>query len=230
MEFVKGDSPRCYLEKRVDGLIVTKRPTAEQLKRLSGIAFVVCPNTPTGRAAVNCVVQGNEYGARQATEQLIGLGHKRIAFAAHNYHTMAFKERYYGYLQAIQEAGLEVRAFTENQPIADCSVDLSRRIMDAGCTALIAASDLAACYIIQDLAGFGLNVPEDISVIGWDRHAGEAWRGPRITTIDGNMAQIGREAIRLLARLHEYKEQQAPVHIQVTPTLVPGHTVATCRN
>jgi len=232
VECVTDNFPNCYRENRVDGLVVTKRPDADRLKKLDGIPFVVCPNTPyNGDVDFNCVLQSNEMGASLITRKLIELGHKKIVFASHSFNATSFKERYYGYYHAMRENSLNEKVFTSPDPIIESSGYLSRKIAESGCSAVVASSDQAASCILEDLIRMCIDVPGQISITGWDNYADSTWRGPKLTTIDSGMTQIGIEAVRLLKRICEnWDLSQLPVHIHVAPQFVEGETIRAIDN
>ena len=85
--------------------------------------------------------------------------------------------------------------------------------------------------LIHVLGQLGHDVPRDISVVGFD-HGGAGslpWPVPELTTIDGRMRQVGREAMRLLSRLQP-EEQHTPLCVTVGAQLVAGETVAAPRD
>ncbi|WP_461189174.1 LacI family DNA-binding transcriptional regulator [Arthrobacter sp. Z4-13] len=147
--------------------------------------------------------------ARMATDHLIRLGHTRIAHvtgdAALNQDFKLPGIRQAGYQQAMNAAGLEVRS--EWQITADFTVHgaygAARRLLGTASeppTAVFAASDEMAVGTILAARDFGLQVPQDLSVVGMDGHElGETFG---LTTIDqdprGQGALAARTALQLL--------------------------------
>ncbi|MFH1614251.1 MAG: LacI family DNA-binding transcriptional regulator [Planctomycetota bacterium] len=235
VEFAGSSLPRCYVTRRVDGLIVTRRPTSQQLQDLTDMPFVVCPNVPDGYYNCNCVAQDNYGGGIMVTCYMANKGHRRILFASHESHVTAFKGRLAGYCQVMRSEGLREVVITDTRPIAECGETLAKKIASeielSGITAIFASSDHCAECLIEDLAALGFNVPEDISITGWDNSPTETWRGPKITSVDGNWQQAGKEAVRLLARLcGENGDKDEPIRILTTPKLIEGETVAPPKN
>ena len=115
-------------------------------------------------------------GGRLATEHLLALGHRRIAFLGdfeHNYHGFTSSAmRRAGYEQALTAAGLDVdpelvsRAAHGREPAAD----LTREMMDLTepPTAIFAASDTQALGVLEAAQRLGAVVPDDLSVVGYD--------------------------------------------------------------
>jgi LacI family transcriptional regulator len=170
-------------------------------------------------------------GGRLATEHLLELGHRRIAFIGdfeHNYHGfMSSAMRRTGYEQALAAAGLDVepqlvrRAAHGREP----AVALTRELLalPEPPTAVFAASDTQAIGVLEAADALGVDVPGDLSVVGYDdielaRYAG-------LTTVAQPLEESGsRGAELLLAAL----EDAAPVRKKLTVDLVVRSTTAEC--
>jgi DNA-binding LacI/PurR family transcriptional regulator len=147
-------------------------------------------------------------GGRLATEHLLGLGHRRIAFLGdleHNYHGFTSSAmRRAGYEQALAAAGVEpdpalvLRAAHGREPAAA----LTRELLSAAQppTAVFAASDTQAVGVLEAAEAIGAVVPRDLAVVGYDdielaRYAG-------LTTVAQPLEESGvRGAELLLAAL-----------------------------
>lgn len=157
-------------------------------------------------------------GARLATQHLIDLGHTEIMHISGPQDWIEAEARMQGYLDAINEADLRTRA-----PIlGDWSAHFGYyaglellRFRDF--TALFASNDQMALGFMHACWDSGLDVPGDMSVVGFDDIPEAAHFYPPLTTIRQNFAEIGRRAVSLL--LSEL--QGDPVdHAQIVPELV----------
>jgi DNA-binding LacI/PurR family transcriptional regulator len=153
------DLPRS---ERVDGLIfVSLSPHPDELERIqrSGLPAVLVDAHHRGLPRV---VGDDVRGGRLATEHLIGLRHRRIGFIGDIPRVpLAFTSsrlRLSGFRRAVRNAGLEV------------PVELARRMLTRRLppTAIVCASDTQAAGVLEAAAAFGMSVPGDLSVTGYD--------------------------------------------------------------
>ena len=96
-------------------------------------------------------------------------------------------------------------------------------------TAVLAFNDMSAIGTIRALQDFGLRVPEDVSVIGFDDINAAAFNNPRLTTIRQPLAQMGRIAAQaVLNQLHvsePFREQ-----IMIEPELIVRESTHACKS
>lgn len=155
-------------------------------------------------------------GGYMATSHLIKNGHKNIAFASPAiFETGVVHERYEGYVNALKDAGLRQKdknlfqvntieaGFTLGQKIA------SRKDI----TAVFATADLLALGIIAGLRNKGLNVPEDISVVGFDDLYSSPLWNPPLTTIRQDVRLKGLTAVNTLVDVIEGKEVKKQISL-----------------
>ncbi|WP_148410347.1 LacI family DNA-binding transcriptional regulator [Murimonas intestini] len=142
-------------------------------------------------------------GSYEATKHVIGCGHRKIAFLSGMLkENGVMKKRFLGYKKALEEAGI---AFCEEY-IYEGEVDyksgeeLARLIAEKqqGITAVIAAADIQAIGAIKGFYEAGINVPEDMSVMGFDNLEMSQFIIPGLTTVGQNIALKGERAVELL--------------------------------
>ena len=161
----------------------------------------------------------NEGGAHLAVEHLIRLGRRRIVFLgeASERHSEFF-ERYKGYLRAHAEAGVA----TDPALAVDCFISreeggaAGERLLDQGVAfdAVFAVTDLLAIGAIQSLQKRGLNVPKDVSVMGFDDLWACTCINPSLSTVHQDTAAAARALVDTLALLID----GAPVERTRIPT------------
>jgi DNA-binding LacI/PurR family transcriptional regulator len=216
----------ALLEYRTDGLIlVSPRMTGTQI----GEAVGTLPCVVIGRrlrGGADWVMTDEAIGAHLAVEHLVELGHERIVHVDGG-HGAGAAPRRAGYLKAMKEARLSRWArvlpgdFTE-----DAGVQAAERLLADGPlpTAVFAANDLVAVGLIDRLERDGLEVPTDISVIGYDNTFVAALNHIRLTTINQPRQEMGREALQLvLERVGGRTTRASRLHV---PTLVDRSTTA----
>jgi LacI family transcriptional regulator len=136
-------------------------------------------------------------GARLATQHLLDLGHRLIVLLTGPDNVQTSRERVAGYLEAMRASHLrplvESATFTPRAGAAAVG-----RLLDRGerFTALFAASDTMAIGALSELRRSGLEVPRDVSVVGFGDVPGWEFRTPPLTTIRSGLAQIGAAGVR----------------------------------
>jgi LacI family transcriptional regulator len=152
-------------------------------------------------------VRIDDIGAAAAmTRYLLGLGHRRIGFIRGNPNQSASLERYRGFVQAIEEAGLNLRDMPVEQGYFTfrSGIIATERLLDRPNppTAIFACNDDMAAAAVGVAHRRGLHVPQDISIVGFDdtQLATTVW--PELTTIRQPTAAMAEAALDLLlARL-----------------------------
>ncbi|MGX5680937.1 LacI family DNA-binding transcriptional regulator [Schumannella luteola] len=191
-----------------------------------GVPYVTLQNADVGGAEHSMSVD-QVAGARMATRHLIDLGHTEIMHISGPQDWIEAEARMQGYLEAINEKDLRTRA-----PIlGDWSAHFGYyaglellRFRDF--TALFASNDQMALGFIHACWDSGLDVPGDISVVGFDDIPEAAHFYPPLTTVRQNFAEIGRRAVSLLV-----SELQGVTvdHAQIVPELVVRRSTAAPR-
>jgi DNA-binding LacI/PurR family transcriptional regulator len=166
-------------------------------------------------------------GARMATRHLIELGHTEIMHISGPQDWIEAEARMQGYLEAINERDLRTRAPILGDWTAHFGYYAGLELLRfRDFTALFASNDQMALGFIHACWDSGLNVPGDISVVGFDDIPEAAHFYPPLTTVRQNFAEIGRRAVSLL--LSEL--QGDPVdHAPIVPELVVRRSTAAPR-
>jgi LacI family transcriptional regulator len=162
----------------------------------------------------------NLNGAVSATEYLIGLGHRRIAFLAGRADLESARLRERGYRQALADADIAVdeRLVRIGGYTAETATAPARELLelDPRPTAIFAANDTTALETMAVARSLGLAVPRDVSVLGFDNVPESALGSPPLTTVEQPIQQMGSEAVRLLIDL--IADPQRPPARVVLPT------------
>ena len=211
-----------FLEFRPDGVVlVSPRLPSSAIATLAATAPVVVVGRTVRAAGVDSVMTDESAGARLVVEHLHDLGHRRIVHIDGGQGAGAAARRR-GYVVAMRRAGLgagtEVLAgdFTEQAGIDAATALLRRADLPTG---VFAANDLAAIGAIDAFGRAGLDVPADVSVMGYDNSFFAHLRHVSLTTVDQPRTEIGRAAMRLLAERVEGSRETRTTRL-MTPTLV----------
>lgn len=140
--------------------------------------------------------------AREMTEHLIGLGHKRIGFIVGEPRYGASQARREGYLAAMKEHGLPVSEglvrqgdFTFQSGMAEAKALLA---LPDRPTAIFASNDDMALGCVAAIAEAGLMTPGDVSVAGFDDSPSARFSRPQLTTVRQPVAEMSSVAAKLL--------------------------------
>jgi LacI family transcriptional regulator len=179
-------------------------PQRDQLHRQS-VPFVVIDTDSATSASVPTVGSNNWNGGMLATRHLIELGHRRIALISGPDDVLCSRARTAGFRSACAEAEMPVHeglvrygSFTATAGFAHGMELLSR--LDRP-TAVFAGSDLQALGVMRAARQLGLDVPGDLSVIGYDNLPVTAWIGPALTTVNQPLREMAGTATQMLLDL-----------------------------
>ncbi|TQL01198.1 LacI family DNA-binding transcriptional regulator [Cellulomonas sp. SLBN-39] len=202
----------------VDGAIIV---TPTVMDADPGIP-VVAVDPHTGPSGLPTVDSDNTAGAFMATEHLLGLGHRRIAFLGGRPDLESARLREQGFRQAMARAGVpvdeELVAVGGYRP--DSTAGPARALLTAAepPTAVFAANDLSAITVVDVARDLGLRVPQDLSVIGFDNVPESALASPPLTTISQPLQEMGAQALLLLVDLVAGRD--TPTHLRLPTELV----------
>lgn len=230
------DLIEMLLDKGVDGLIVMPadpEANSEYYSRLvqEGVYLVFVDRYLPG-VNVDSVATDNLQGGYLAARHLLQRGRKRIAVVtttSRERRSTSVQARLNGCNRALQEADLEP-AILLGPNVPDRVPDeqfayhaVREHLLSGGkpFDGVFAVHDGLAYGTIEALLELGLQVPEDVAVVGFDDQDPSAYFHPPLTTIRQPMREIGEEAVRLLFR--RLKEETNPLprqRISLEPTLI----------
>ena len=230
----EGEVPvSLFLDGRVDGLIAV--PGGSFDDDLSAVSRAGVPTvalyqgTPTdGIAAVNI---DNVSGVLAAIDHLAELGHTRIAAYTPVYN-FDFEQRLKGYRMGLGRRGLSADpalyapAVLNSPAKVASSVDRLLGLPDPP-TAVLAGNDGLALAVLEELTRRGIEVPGDVSVVGFD-DAPIASLGPGLTTVRQPAEEVGRTAGRFVTAMIDGARPDdcralLPVDLVVRGTTGPPH-------
>lgn len=192
--------------RRVDGVIVlTGRLTDQLLKSYARIQPLVVTGRTLKAPGLFAMYFDNFEGGRLATQHLLQLGHRRIAFIAGDADHPDATERLRGYQAALTHAGL---AYDPNLVVPGDYLEISGllavdRLLGTGqrFTAIFAANDQMATGAALGLQRRSLRVPEDVSIVGFDDLPTSQYAIPPLTSVQQPAYELGRLAARGLLQM-----------------------------
>ncbi len=193
-----------------DGVIIVASAAADFFADAPIVAVdphIINPNYPS--------VQGmNYHGALEVMEYLIGLGHRRIGFITGRYDIGSSQRRLEGYQDALKNAGIELDKkliangdFTQKTAYK-CALELLA-LKDPP-TAIFAANDQSAIGVYQAAEELGLQIPADLSVVGFDNISEAKYIG--LTTVDQFLSEMGYVAVQMLIKFINGEPLELEVH------------------
>jgi LacI family transcriptional regulator len=209
-------------------LCTVTEPQREQLER-QRIPFVVVDSDSATSASMPTVGANNWNGGLVATRHLIELGHRRIAVISGPEDVLCSRARVAGFRSAHEEAGLAVDAdlVRYGNFYIDGGFEHATQLLTGSDrpTAIFAGSDMQAFGVYRAAQQVGLDIPRDLSVIGYDDLPVTAWIGPSLTTVNQPLRDMARAATRMLLELAE-GIQPATTRIDFVTELVVRESTA----
>ncbi len=204
------DALNLMVDSRVDGLLVatSQLSDASWAWLAASPVPVVVVNAEPRDVPLTVVTSDNVGGARLATEHLLGLGHRRVAWIRGLASFTADEPRVAGFRLAYAAAGLSPTETVELRGDGQVTggersvAELFARHPDV--TAIACHNDLTAIGVLRALRAAGRHVPGEFSVIGCDDIAAASWVAPALTTVGQQKTELGRIAVdRLVLALDD---------------------------
>ncbi|MBC7725359.1 MAG: LacI family DNA-binding transcriptional regulator [Burkholderiaceae bacterium] len=212
-------------------ILVTSEIEQAQLDSFAahGISVVLIDPLSTPQADIATVGATNWAGGRSATEHLLGLGHRRIAFLGGPHLADCNRARLHGYHSALADAGIEADpALVSSGEFSSETgvVGLCRLLAaDVRPTAVFAASDSIAIGVIAEAHRRGIRIPEDLSIVGFDGTQLGEQTVPRLTSVAQPLFEMGAAALRSVLRLSR-GEPIDSIHVELATRLVVRDSTA----
>ena len=216
---------------RQGAIVVTSELAAADLRALTRARMPVVVIDPLNlpSAQVTSVGSTNFAGGLAATQHLLDLGHRQIAYLGGPAAAACNQARMHGYRGAMEAGGA---------PVPDGYVRTGRFSYEHGIlggaalldlpvppTAVFAGSDETALGVIEAARGRGLRIPEDLSVVGFDDTPVARLAAPPLTTVRQPLREMGAVAVRTALRLAA-DERVDSHHVELATELVVRQSTA----
>lgn len=176
--------------------------------------------------AIDCVLPDYVTGAHQATRYLLDQGYERIAFLQGSGHYISLAERFRGYCSALIESGIGldpalIRPYLSSGLPNKGYLEMKSLLEDgAPFDAVFCVTDRAAFGALQALQEYGMRVPKDVALIGFDNVAQSSHSSPALTTVNVPKRKMGEVAIHRLCELIGEQTLDIPVKHVLNTSLV----------
>lgn len=224
-------------KRSVEGLILSgSRLSSQRLieyQERFDIPFVLL-NRKLRHDKIACILIDQERTAYRAAQHLINLNHTRIAYLAGPNISESSQARGRGIERAMAEANLALRhdqrlaSFPSIEGGFQAMSALLAQPADERPTAVIAYNDMMALGALDSIRTHGLQVPDDISVVGFDDIAIAAHANPPLTTVAQPKYKMGTLAVRTLLQMQAGEPVPANGFILLESPLIVRDSTARC--
>jgi DNA-binding LacI/PurR family transcriptional regulator len=192
------------------------------LTRRNGQTLILINRAETGLDSVRCDDRG---GARQAFEALRGSGAFRFAVANMANPSPSLFAREQAFTHSVAQCGADLTVIRSGHADYAGGQEAARQLLAKGPApeAVFCCNDLMAFGAVDELRRAGLDVPDDISIVGFDDVPMAAWEPYRLTTLRQDSKRIANEVVSILDR-RMAKPDQPPISVSFPVDLIVRHT------
>ncbi|THV28745.1 LacI family DNA-binding transcriptional regulator [Glycomyces paridis] len=190
------------LQVAVDGLLlVASRLDDAQIQELASVKPLVAVNRLV--SGVSGVVPDVSPGMTEAINLLHRHGHRRIAYLAGPEASWMNGMRRLSVFDLAEDKGMTIVEIQSPAPTRDGGTESYPLVKAANVTAVLAYNDLVALGLLRACRAHGVDVPGDLSVVGFDDIFGADLPTPALTTVRSPMSDMGMRAVRMLLAVIE---------------------------
>lgn len=167
------------------------------LLKKQNIPYLVLDQNGDKKAQDSIIV--NEFqGGGLVAKHFVELGHEKIAILSPTMLSHNMQERQEGFLAILKQNNIRPVKITTAQLSRNGGFQVSKEIIDSKVTAVFVLNDDMAMGLIRGLFNFGVSVPKDISIAGYDDNDYAAFFIPTLTTVKQPSFDIGKYALELI--------------------------------
>lgn len=214
---------------QVDGvLIIPQKPeSSETLKRYTSMVPTIFLSENLREHDGNYVSVDNRQGAILGTEYLYGLGHRKILYFGRRQGSTTHQLRAEGYTEACRNLGIQPKIISFDAPSSSIKLgaEMARKLLSGAFdyTAVFASTDTNAIGLLHAANEYGIRIPQDISLLGFDNLRLSALPQIDLTTVEQPKEEMAVSAVTMLMEKIE-KSAGSGSHKIVEPHLVERHS------
>lgn len=224
---------RAFEERRVDGIIVTSsRVGALYVPEMERMRVpVVLLNNQHPSEFAHSVLIANVEASLELTRHLICLGHRRIAYIGDRFGYQSDTERLAGYRQALEEVTIafapELVVHGDGKP--EGAEEAMGQLLALGerPTSVFCYNDMSALGAMRRIRAYGLRIPDDLSVVGFDDLYISQFLDPPLTTVRQPVREMGRMAMETLFQI--FDGASGPHNLRVAGQLIVRGSTRECK-
>ena len=224
------------IQQRVDGILLTSSDNHayDLLEKYQSMvpAVLLGMNAPVDSAyRINSVSTDNYMGGRLAAEHLHRLNHKDVIYLGLRSHSTTHRLRYLGFVETAEKLGM--RVLTLENLAAASTIENGYRLAHElflspfHQTAIFAASDMIALGVMQAADELGIQIPQQISLMGFDNLDYAALPAIQLTTFAQSPESLAKASVHLLLDLINSDDHTEYTHKLLLPTLIERNTCQT---
>ncbi|MFT5805781.1 MAG: LacI family transcriptional regulator [Moritella dasanensis] len=220
------------INSRCESLVIHSKGLSNEvlIKLADEVPGMVLINRLIPEIAFRCIALDNYKGSYLATEHLIRQGHRHIGYICSSHKIDDAYDRKTGYLQALQDNGIEVIEeyieYGEPDEEGGEQAVINLIAKNTPITAIATYNDYMAAGCMTLLQENGVRIPEDMSVIGFDDGHIARYIYPRLTTIRYPIQIMANQAVNLSLKLASSDGEEQAEHKLFIPILVRRSSVA----
>lgn len=217
------------ISKNVDCILISLSAETNHIEHLKEVEKNQIPLIQFDRVnkslLTHTVVNNNRQASFEAVQHLVAMGYKKIAFLGGHKSMPVYRERKRGYLKAIKQAGLKIPEYFILDNISNMAAGLktatellSKKIAP---DAFFTVTDVAALGAINAAENLGLNVPQDIGVVGFSNEGFSGLVKPGISSINQHSKLLGNKAADIyFEELRDKKQSSETLHLTINCELI----------
>ncbi len=179
---------------------------------------------------ISGVFADNELGGYLATQHLISLGHRKIGCITGPMGAASSKNRLFGHIRALQLAGLtfDSSLVREGDFHTESGFLLGGQLLDLGVTGIFACNDMMAYGVYRAAAQRGVQIPTELSVVGFDDLPFSEITEPPLTTVRQSAYAMGVSAVDKVVRMIRDEHVTEPIET-MSPRLILRKSTGVCQ-
>jgi len=227
---------RRMLGRRVEGVAILTFADEDSLIRKLRSRKVPLVSLDAGPAAQGGRKIRVEYqrGTREAVQHLASLGHVRIAFVAGPSHLKSSQERRDAFERSMKRVGLTVRPdlIVAGDHSMEAGIRALPQLMALATppTAVMCSNDMTAIGLMRQAYERGINVPRDLSIVGFDNIRLTQFITPPLTTIQISQIELAKLAFTALREQIEFKHKADSDYVLPTQLVVRSSTATVLKS
>ena len=214
--------PSMLMDRGVDGFLMLNTPASFETE-----LPIVAVSAHDTRPHVTNIILDHNKAAELALTHLYALGHRRIAFMRGPAVIPDSAPRWRAIVRVARELGIAISPqlsleLPESSSSPEVGYRVTRQLLEAGgrFTALFCFNDISAIGAIAALDEWGLVVPQDVSVVGFDDILNASFHRPKLTTVRQPLRRMGYEGAGLLLQRIADSQAKLPAKMTMEPELV----------
>jgi DNA-binding LacI/PurR family transcriptional regulator len=213
------------LQYQVDAIVLTSATISSAMARICAARDtpVISFNRYVPNLGIHAVSSDNVAGARQVADYLVATGHERLAFVSAQRDATTNRDRRSGFLSRLKQLKINSCIQEEGGEFSyEAGYAATKRLLrqTKRPDALFFASDVMAFGGLDAARELGLNVPEDVSIVGYDDVPMAALPSYSLTTIRQPVREMAQAAMEILGLAGERNARSAPTNRVVKGTLI----------